>query len=716
MASFRQLLEQLLSEYDRVVFENHSLKEDLKGTASVHIPQSSGCSETRCPPDAPILAMKNKLRPSSKLRFVSFNATASTSCAPSDIPSEPDTPINARKNELAIIPFESVSEKVSKVRDPGFLSAPAADEKPNLDVAGVPDSDQHHVMAQTSSKLSQTVPPSLDVVVKEVRQRSKEKRSWLRASSSLTVELESAEGDMVTQMYRIDTSARDIFWAKDSSWSINPDQSRFLEKWDVLTITSLFFVAVCTPVQISLLEPQLDLLHYISCIIDLIFLIDMILQFLLMYPVQRSGVGYSLERRQAYIVKHYLQTWFFVDLASIAPIDTISIVTHSEHLKQLKAVKVVRLLRLLKLTRVRRLWRRFESRSSIQYGKLSIVKFIVIILLITHWMANLWAFSLLLVDEHEGVPQWIDAFDERDANLEQKTKDTWWKKYITCFYFASYTMTTVGYGDVGPHNIIETFTVVVMLIVSGFSWAVVLGQVSDIVAHLSHEEQFFRSKMDELNHMMEDRHVDVQLRRRLRIFFLSNKTAQRRGRQRQLIAELSPGLQGEVVMEFNRKWLEKVSLLAKVLFWSESSENGDVFRAFVVDVSLKLHPSVHAQSEVFGTPHVLYICMLGLVSRKGRVHRTGAVWGADFMLVDSELLEPFESRALTYTELTTLDRSTFMELLKTHTENCPELRQKVRQFCCWLAFQRAFFVEAKSRLARTAGSSFRSSSRHTLVL
>mmetsp|Transcript_77508 Transcript_77508/g.217556 ORF Transcript_77508/g.217556 Transcript_77508/m.217556 type:complete len:221 (-) Transcript_77508:90-752(-) len=217
MASFRQLIEQLLSEYDRVISENLSLKEDLKGMAGIHTPRSSSSSRSPsgipCESDSPIFATKNELRPSSKLRFVSSNGTARTSCAPSDIPSEPDTPINARKNELATIPLESVSEEVSKVRDPGLLLAPAADEESNLDVEGFQDSDQHQVVSEAPSmNISKTVPPSVDAVCKEIWERSKE-QPW-PSTASLTVartDSESADGVFVTQLYRIVK----IFWAKD---------------------------------------------------------------------------------------------------------------------------------------------------------------------------------------------------------------------------------------------------------------------------------------------------------------------------------------------------------------------------------------------------------------------------------------------------------------------------------------------------------------------
>mmetsp|Transcript_77507 Transcript_77507/g.217554 ORF Transcript_77507/g.217554 Transcript_77507/m.217554 type:complete len:284 (-) Transcript_77507:73-924(-) len=212
MASFRQLIEQLLSEYDRVISENLSLKEDLKGMAGIHTPRSSSSSRSPsgipCESDSPITAMKNDLRPSSRF------GPARTSWAPSDIPSEPDTPINARKNELATIPLESVSEEVSKVRDPGLLLAPAADEESNLDVEGFQDSDQHQVVSEAPSmNISKTVPPSVDAVCKEIWERSKE-QPW-PSTASLTVartDSESADGVFVTQLYRIVK----IFWAKDN--------------------------------------------------------------------------------------------------------------------------------------------------------------------------------------------------------------------------------------------------------------------------------------------------------------------------------------------------------------------------------------------------------------------------------------------------------------------------------------------------------------------
>ena len=70
----------------------------------------------------------------------------------------------------------------------------------------------------------------------------------------------------------------------ESRCVINPASCTKLQKWDVFLMLTLSFVAVVTPLEVSMLDVILDALFFINRSVDMVFVIDMILQFFLMYP------------------------------------------------------------------------------------------------------------------------------------------------------------------------------------------------------------------------------------------------------------------------------------------------------------------------------------------------------------------------------------------------------------------------------------------------
>merc|ERR1712048_437359 len=233
----------------------------------------------------------------------------------------------------------------------------------------------------------------------------------------------------------------------------------------------------------------------------------------------------------------------------------------------------------------------------------------------------------------------------------------------------------------------------------------VLGQVCGIVGNMDADEQSFRKNMDELNYMMDDRQLPKMMRRRLRSFFLANRMAQRHGHQRQIIESLSPGLQGEVKMEMNKTWINKVYFLNALLEYTPSDESinavvvKEYLHSFVHGIAREMQHLVFAQGEIFGIYQMLYILNQGLVSRLNLIHRAGAVWGTDFVLTDLSLHYSPRCVALTYAAVMALSRSSFMEILGKFARECPEVQRQVRRYVCWLAMQRGILVEAKRRIA-----------------
>lgn len=491
----------------------------------------------------------------------------------------------------------------------------------------------------------------------------------------------------------------------------NPNESFFLKWWDTLIAVTLVWVAFVIPLQLCFsMDPYdgdaNDPVFVLTLTVDLIFACDLILQFFVVTP-RWTKLGHSFETRHRKVAKHYLVTWFPLDLLSIIPFDVFGRwAGASGSSVKVRLIKIVRLLRLWKLARMVRavrLFRRVQERMSVTYGTMALLKSFILLLLVLHWLACVWCGTLLLVDPE--VPRWIDIIDERDTNVAVKTKDSRIKTFLNALYFTTYTITTVGYGDISPLNIVETVVCNVMLCVAGISWAVILGEVCGIVSGMHPEEHAFRQTMDQLSYLVHDRILPPELQRRLRSFFLSKKVAQCRERQAALLNAMSPGLQGEVVMQTNQVWIKKVPIFRSLTLGS--GFDSSFYFSFLVEVAMGLKLATYAESETFGSRHVMYILTQGIAMIKRiRVMTlavsnvllfSGSAWGTDFMLADRHLQHPPDARAETYVECMTLQRDNFVQIIEGYKESCPTLPEDVRRYTCWVALQRAIFKEARRR-------------------
>lgn len=485
----------------------------------------------------------------------------------------------------------------------------------------------------------------------------------------------------------------------------NPEQSNFLKWWDVLTFVGLLWAAAVVPVQVSLsIAEGFGPFFFLNLSVDSVFVFDFILQFFVMFP-RETATGYVLVGNLREIRHHYLRNWFAVDFLSIFPFDLLASVGALS--KSSIALKCVRILRLVKLTRLSsafRIFSRYEARMTIAYSTISLVKCFTCLLFVAHWLACLWCSTLKMVSETGGTPRWVDVFAERDANVAVKTKDSQIGIYVQALYFIVYTITTVGYGDIGPLNMVETSTLLVVLVVAGVSWALILGQVCGIVSNMNQEERVFRETMDNLNYMMRDRGLNKKIQTKLRSFFLSKKTALRRAQQVDILNLMSPGLQGEVIMQTSEVWLVKVPYFKTIM---ERARSNSLFYGFLVEIARSIEFAAYAFKEVFGERHQLYILTQGIaLGRKVSPFHfkandflltSGSVWGTDFMVDDKTLQYPPAVHALQYCECLTLKRGVLLRIAEQRAESCRDLHFDLRRYTCWLSFQRAFLREARRR-------------------
>ncbi|KAK2580786.1 hypothetical protein KPH14_011521 [Odynerus spinipes] len=153
-------------------------------------------------------------------------------------------------------------------------------------------------------------------------------------------------------------------------WVIHPCSS-FRFYWDLCMLLLLVANLIILPVAISFFNDDLSTRWIaFNCLSDTIFLIDIVVNFRTGIMQQDNAEQVILDPKL--IAKHYLRTWFFLDLISSIPLDYIFLIFNqfqdfSESFQILhagRALRILRLAKLLSLVRLLRLSRLVRSLSS----------------------------------------------------------------------------------------------------------------------------------------------------------------------------------------------------------------------------------------------------------------------------------------------------------------------------------------------------------------
>eukprot|EP00747_Dinoflagellata_sp_TGD_P043466 gnl/TRDRNA2_/TRDRNA2_142713_c3_seq1.p1 gnl/TRDRNA2_/TRDRNA2_142713_c3~~gnl/TRDRNA2_/TRDRNA2_142713_c3_seq1.p1 ORF type:complete len:310 (-),score=39.43 gnl/TRDRNA2_/TRDRNA2_142713_c3_seq1:54-983(-) len=171
---------------------------------------------------------------------------------------------------------------------------------------------------------------------------------------------------------------------------------------------------------------------------------------------------------------------------------------------------------------------------------------------------------------------------------------------------------------------------------------------------------------------MEDRDVPQAMRRSLRTYFHESRTVRRREHEGTIMKEMSPMLQGEVVVWMYKSMIERIDYLKNL--------EPDV----VVSLALHLGSSVFAPQEQIALHRTLFMVQRGIAARNGRVLTPGDHWGADMILNDKTLVDRSWARSLGHLEVLTLSRHG----LDSCTEKFPAFATRIRWTVIRLTFMR----------------------------
>ena len=531
---------------------------------------------------------------------------------------------------------------------------------------------------------------------------------------------------------------------------IDPRQSKLMSGWDLLTSLCLIFTALITPYEVSFLRMPSTLddawqspLFVTNRLIDVIFIVDLVLNFLLM--VQDHTVdGTKWIDEPAAIAKAYLRSWFLLDLASIlaSAFDLIpyALMESSEgssgddadadkrqkdFLKRfmfLRIVRCFRLIKLMRLLRASRVMARWETRINIHYGYLSLWKVLAAYILVAHWSGCLLVLPTTFYDNiaetwlgHYGycVASLADGsggnasepdecyrvLNERrglhtDHALNAQLLDDGtcvvvceepFKLFVASVYLTLQVICGATGGAIyrDAFNTQEQALFMVLCALGALLWGQVIGTFVSVIANAHPESMWFRSRMDQLNQFMSIYGLAPEMRQRLREYFQQSRHVQR-GQQRKRVLEwMSPLLKGEVALAINRRWLQKIRFL-------KGAET-----ELVVLVACSLQPAVFTPGEL-ATPGFLYVIHKGIAFYTGRLLTSGKCWGQDMILARQHLCR-FTARAMSYLEVYRISRSELLHLARPF----PIAVRRIRWEALRLAIVRTL-VQTKNVLAREA--------------
>jgi len=513
---------------------------------------------------------------------------------------------------------------------------------------------------------------------------------------------------------------------KKPSFIIDPRTNKYMGYWDGLSMLALVFTAIVTVVEVAFVEPtgQADPLFILNRCIDVIFIIDMIMQFFLMYPKAPKNPNETVRwvHDCDKIAKNYLQSWFPLDLlstlASGPDFLSLDIVTgggeqggsDTGNLKILRVVRVARLIKLVRLVRSSRIIKRWESRMAINYGHLALGKTLIILLLSGHWYACIWGLMCtfqspkdhwytnfgycsftptdggliadLVAAGNSSLQAALDAQLDDDSQYECMGPAA---RYVASLYWAIMTITSIGYGDIAatPYNTAEQAVCTLLMLFGGMIWGSVIATFCGVIANLDPQGTEFRKTMDDLNTFMASQGIPREMRISLREYFHQTKHLQVARANKALIENMSPMLQGQVVWKINERWLKHVWFL-------RAAED-----KFMVQLSLELEAAVFAPAELCPNGH-MYISHRGIALYGGKVMTTGKVWGEDMILNSAHLRSKYAARCMTYVEVYMISRDGLLNLAK---QFAPTLKI-IRRSAFRLAFRREMIRRAQNNIKK----------------
>ncbi|XP_052716502.1 cyclic nucleotide-gated cation channel beta-1-like isoform X3 [Crassostrea angulata] len=378
--------------------------------------------------------------------------------------------------------------------------------------------------------------------------------------------------------------------------SILEPQSKIYMCWLALvTLCFTYNVSVIPLRGIFPYQTPSNVTYWLICdyISDLVYLLD-ILVFKPRLTFLNSGL---LERDMKLTKKNYMKKKMFkFDVLSLIPLDLF-------YLK----VGVVPWLRLPRYLKIQTFWEFFERCDQAVRSAhiLRIIKTMIYMLFLIH--VETCGYYAMSVYEGIGSNRWV--------------YNGVGNAYIRCFYLATKTATSIG-NNPQPTNVKEYVFMTVYWVSGVFVFALLIGQIRDIVDAAGRVKALYNKRMDAAIWYVKNLNLPKETQEKVRTWFIYNWQQQKILDEKVLMNTLPKNLRTDLAIHVHFNTLSKVKLFQ------------DCDKTLLFDLVLKLKPILYLPGD--------YVCRKGEVGKEMYIVSQGhvdVVGGPDNSIVLATLKE-----------------------------------------------------------------------------
>ncbi|CAD8062192.1 unnamed protein product [Paramecium sonneborni] len=146
----------------------------------------------------------------------------------------------------------------------------------------------------------------------------------------------------------------------------------------------------------------------------------------------------------------------------------------------------------------------------------------------------------------------------------QLNEETVWHRYNSAFYWATMTMTTVGYGDFSAKNQVEMIVSSLIMFFSSYAFAYTMSSIGIILKNVYDTKQTYKKNLIQMIQYMSKNQVDESTQGRIRNYLRFQQAQEKKENQddiTNIINQLPKNLQQELNTDIQSRVIKKMNLI-----------------------------------------------------------------------------------------------------------------------------------------------------------